>query len=473
MNAMHCEGIRNTDLCFETVFDCMPVPCIITDGKMIERINRNLLDFLDFDSTETFFEHHRCISELFQTRRGYLSPSSDKRSWVEQLIINPEREYKILLSNGNESHTFLLRTQPLTLETATYHIVTFHDVTVTDNLQNKLLMEYKETVDRSAIVSKTDPQGIITFVNQKFCDISGYSEEELIGMPHNISRHPDMPASLFNEMWQTISSKKPWYGTIKNLTRDGRTYYVDTVINPIIDCNGEIVEYIAVRYDITKIETIKENLFHELEETEKEVIFRMGEIGEVRSLETANHVKRVAEYSRLLAFKKGLDENEASLLHLASPMHDIGKVAVPDHILNKKGELTSEEWTVMKSHCERGYNILKSSERPILKTAAIIAYQHHEKYDGTGYPQGLKGEEIHIFSRITAIADVFDALSMDRPYKDSWPLEKIFAFLRANRGTHFDPGLIDIFFEHVDEFLAIRERYRDNVKQSEAIAARQ
>lgn len=465
-SAKNAAERQGANVYFETVFDLMPTPCIITDGKTIERINRTLLDWIGFDSTEAFFEQHQCISELFQTERGYLAPYVDDPIWVEQIVREPGREYKALLQKENESHTFLLKAQAFTLEQATYYVVIFQDVTVTDNLQNKLLQEYKETVDRSAIVSKTDPRGIITFVNKKFCDISGYSEEELIGKQHNIIRHPDMPASVFQEMWQTIRDKKTWYGIVKNLTKEGKTYYVDTVINPIVDCNGKIVEYIGIRYDITKIETIKENLYHELEETQKEVIYRMGEIGEVRSQETANHVKRVAEYSRLLALKAGLDEEEAALLNLASPMHDIGKVAVPDHILNKKGDLTPQEWAVMKSHCEQGYYILKSSDRPILKAAAIVAYQHHEKYDGTGYPQGLKGQEIHIFGRITAIADVFDALSMDRPYKVSWSFEKIFAYLRTNRGTHFDPELVDLFFAHLDEFLAVRERYRDETLQN-------
>ena len=143
-------------------------------------------------------------------------------------------------------------------------------------------------------------------------------------------------------------------------------------------------------------------------------------------------------------------------------MHDIGKVAIPDNILNKPGKLTSEEYDIMKTHSTVGYEMLKGSKRKLLKMASIVAYTHHEKWDGTGYPRGLKGEEIHIYGRITALADVFDALGSYRCYKPKWEDEKIFELFRNERGKHFDPKLIDIFFEHLDEFLKIRDEFRDS-----------
>ena len=202
-------------------------------------------------------------------------------------------------------------------------------------------------------------------------------------------------------------------------------------------------------------------LNEEIEETQREVVFTMGAIGKSRSKETGNHVKRVAEYSKLLALYLGLDEEESELLKQASPMHDIGKVAIPDAILNKPGKLTPDEFSQMQKHAELGYAMLKSSNRPLLQAAAIVAREHHEKYDGSGYPRGLIGEEIHLYGRITAVADVFDALGSDRVYKKAWEDEKIFALFKEERGKHFDPGLVDIFFEHLDEFLSIRERFKD------------
>jgi response regulator RpfG family c-di-GMP phosphodiesterase len=201
----------------------------------------------------------------------------------------------------------------------------------------------------------------------------------------------------------------------------------------------------------------------EIEEMQKEVVFTMGSIGESRSKETGNHVKRVAEYSYLLAKYYGMDDKEAEMLKQASPMHDIGKVAIADAILNKPGRFTEDEFEIMKSHAQLSYDMLKHSQRPLLKMAATLAYEHHEKYNGKGYPRGIAGETIHIYGRITALADVFDALGSDRCYKKAWEDEKIFELFRAERGEHFDPRLIDIFFEHLDEFLAVRDRLRDEI----------
>ena len=203
------------------------------------------------------------------------------------------------------------------------------------------------------------------------------------------------------------------------------------------------------------------NLNHEIENTQKEVVFTMGSIGESRSKETGNHVKRVAEYSKLLALYYGLDEKEAEMLKQASPMHDIGKVAIPDAVLNKPGRFDEAERKIMDTHAALGYEMLKHSNRALLKTAAIVAYEHHEKWDGSGYPRGLSGENIHIYGRITALADVFDALGSDRVYKQAWDDEKIFNLFKEERGKHFDPTLVDIFFEHLNEFLKIRETFKD------------
>jgi len=208
-------------------------------------------------------------------------------------------------------------------------------------------------------------------------------------------------------------------------------------------------------------------LTNEIEETQKEVVFTMGAIGESRSKETANHVKRVAEYSKVLALAYGMDEEEADLLRQASPMHDIGKIAIPDSILKKPGRFNDEEKAIMDSHAELGFNMIKNSQRPLLKAAAIVAHQHHEKFDGSGYPQGLKGEEIHIYGRITALADVFDALGSDRVYKKAWEDEKIFKLFREESSKHFDPKLVELFFENIDEILEVREKFKDVFKEQE------
>jgi PAS domain S-box-containing protein len=471
-----------------------------------------------------------------------------------------------------------------------------NDKDIEDEIESskKLLEQYKNAVDRSSIVSKADAKGIITYVNQAFCDISGYSKEELLGKTHSIIRHEDMHSSIFEDMWYTIKIKKePWFGKIKNKKKNGGDYWVQTIINPILDNDNNVVEYIGIGTDITQIEKLKthfkkqydltQNNFNEImnlsklyekaidqssiilrispdktinyanesfykisgltpkeligkpynflngnefvyykflkeikskgiwkgkikhifknneeyhflvtiipiinlngeiqeymtikhditelvkldieiQETQKEIIYKMGEIGETRSKETGNHVKRVAEYSRLLALLWGMNKKDANNLLIASPMHDIGKVGIPDSILKKEGKLTNDEFEIMKEHAIIGYNILKDSNREILKAAAIVAKEHHEKWDGSGYPFGLKGEEIHIYGRITAIADVFDALGSERCYKKAWEDEKIFELLNQQKGKHFDPYLIELFFCHIDKFFEIRNKYKD------------
>jgi HD-GYP domain-containing protein (c-di-GMP phosphodiesterase class II) len=199
----------------------------------------------------------------------------------------------------------------------------------------------------------------------------------------------------------------------------------------------------------------------EIEATQREVVFLMGEIGESRSKETGNHVKRVAEYSKIIALKCGLSEDEAECLKTASPMHDIGKVAIPDEVLKKPGKLTDEEFEQIKKHSEIGYNILKNSKRKILRAAAIVSYQHHEKWNGKGYPNNLKGEDIHIYARITAIADVFDALGSDRCYKKAWELDRILTLFKEERGQHFCPLVTDAFFDSLNQILEIRDAFKD------------
>lgn len=199
----------------------------------------------------------------------------------------------------------------------------------------------------------------------------------------------------------------------------------------------------------------------EIEATQKEILYTLGEVTEARSEETGSHVKRVSKYCQLLAEKYGLTQRDTMLLTHASPIHDIGKVAIPDNILLKPGKLTPEEFNVVKTHTTIGYNLLKNSKREILKAASIVAYEHHERYDGNGYPRGLKGEEIHIYGRISAIADVFDALGSPRVYKKAWVMNDILKYFKEESGKHFDPKLVDILFNNLDKFLEIKEKYSD------------
>ena len=559
--------------------------------EALNLINTNKIDLMLLDLE---LEKENCFDFLLKNRK----------------VILDELKIKVMIITGNISSTILrdafrlgvrdIIKKPYVIE----ELILKTDMFINDKdneneseAKTQLLKQYKNAVDRSFIVSKTDDNGIITYINEAFCKISGYKEEELLGKSHNIVRHKDMPSSTFKDMWKTIKElKKPWMGTIKNRKKDGSDYWVQTIINPILDENNNVIEYIGIRTDITEIEKAKQqlkeqynisqnnfqeimnlsklyenamdesniilrvnqlgnityvnekfytisgytqeeligkpydniervfppsqddskiskhlksgkiwngqihNIFKdgkihyflatvvpiinlqgetleymsirkeitevvelhkEIEETQREVIYKMGEIGESRSNETGNHVKRVAEYSKLLAKLYGLSEKECEILFTASPMHDIGKVGIPDSILNKPGKLTPEEWEIMRKHSMVGYNILKNSKREILKAAAIVARDHHEKWDGNGYPRKTKAEETHIYGRITAVADVFDALGSSRCYKKAWKDEDIFKLLEEEKGKQFEPKLIDLFFKNIDKFKEIRDKYKD------------
>ena len=193
----------------------------------------------------------------------------------------------------------------------------------------------------------------------------------------------------------------------------------------------------------------------EIADTQIEMMYTLGGIAEGHSAETFKHVKRVTEFTYLLGTLYGLEEKEALFLRDASSLHDIGKLGITDSILHKQGQLTKAEFKIMKKHVDLGVEMLEKSNLPLFKIAKIVAGEHHEKYDGSGYPHKLKGDKIHIYGRIVAIADVFDALSFKRAYKNSWTTEDVLAYMRDMSGKHFDPQLIDIFFDNLEEFLKI------------------
>jgi response regulator RpfG family c-di-GMP phosphodiesterase len=208
------------------------------------------------------------------------------------------------------------------------------------------------------------------------------------------------------------------------------------------------------------IEILKERN-RQLEKTRQEIIQRLGRAAEYRDNETGMHVVRMSHFSEALAKKANLSKEQCDLILQASPMHDVGKIGIPDNVLLKPGKLEGEEWTKMQTHVEVGASILSGSDSKLMQLAEEIAITHHEKYDGTGYPNGLKGEEISIEGRIVPICDVFDALTSVRPYKKAWTVEDAIELIKKEKGKHFDPGLVDKFVSILPEILEIRERYSE------------
>jgi len=237
------------------------------------------------------------------------------------------------------------------------------------------------------------------------------------------------------------------------------------------------LNYAKMNKYYTMVENQKETLEHEVEQrtkeleetlklakkTEYEISIRLGLASEFRDLETGGHIKRMSHYSRILAELYGLPKDECELILYAAPLHDIGKVGIPDRILLKPGRFEGNEFEIMKQHAVLGAKMLEGADDfPVLKAGHIIALQHHERWDGNGYPSNIKGEDIHLYARIIAVADVFDALSSKRCYKKPMDLETVLKIMKEDAGTHFDPALVSLLLDNLDQFLEIQEKYKDD-----------
>ena len=209
------------------------------------------------------------------------------------------------------------------------------------------------------------------------------------------------------------------------------------------------------------LEHMVDDATREVREREKETLLRLARAGEFRDGETGNHLIRMSRYSRLIADRIGLELDEAETVELAAPLHDIGKIGIPDHILLKPAKLDEDEWQTMRRHPVMGHDILKGSGSKYVRMGALIAFSHHEKYDGSGYPSGLVGDHIPLCARIVAVADVFDSLTSVRPYKKAWPAEQAFEYLVAQRHKHFDARLVEAFVGAKDRIAAIHGEWSD------------
>jgi len=239
----------------------------------------------------------------------------------------------------------------------------------------------------------------------------------------------------------------------------GSLLYVSGLPGPMNENQKKLIELFAQNVQVA-YENVQ--LQHEVEDTQREIVYRLSEAVEQRSVETGNHVRRIAFICYELAKAYGLSELEAEKLMFAAPLHDVGKVGIPDNILNKPEGLNEQEWQVMQTHASIGFNILKGSKRAIVQAGAIIARDHHEKWDGSGYPDGKQGEQIHIYARIAALADVYDALRHRRCYKDAWTLQQVLAEIDSQAGKQFEPKLVTVFKTIVPKLEAILQKYPDS-----------
>lgn len=341
-----------------------------------------------------------------------------------------------------------------------YHILIVDDVT--DNIQVAMNMLKEESYDFSFATSGKMALGLVEandfdliLLDIMMPGMDGY---EVCRRIKNDPRFIDIPVIF-------LTAK----ADIDAMTRGFKEGGVDYIVKPFHA--DELIARVKTHLELyhakallkhhnlslqVKIRDEESRLLSELEESQKEMIYVLTELMESTSDETGRHIRRVAEYSRSLArLHHSINDEDANIIFHASPMHDIGKIAIPQHILNKPGRLTAEESEVMQQHTVKAHEFLHASSRKIMKAADVIAHEHHEKWDGTGYPRGLKGEDIHPFARIVGLADVFDALTHKRVYKEAWDVEDAAQYIIDNGGTFFDPYLVGLFEANLDEFIAI------------------
>lgn len=240
----------------------------------------------------------------------------------------------------------------------------------------------------------------------------------------------------------------------------GAVDYITKPVNPSLVL-ARVKNHIALYDQAKHLENIVRQRTAELDRSRFEIINRLGRAAEFKDNETGMHVIRVSWYSRLLAEKIGQSDEWCELLYNVAPMHDIGKIGIPDHILLKPGKLDDTEWEIMKKHAEYGADIIGDHSSPLLAMAHEVALSHHEKWDGSGYPHNLKGEEIPLSARIVAISDVYDALTSDRPYKKAWTEEAAISHIQEQSGKHFDPALVGSFIECMPQFRDIQFKFKE------------
>jgi putative two-component system response regulator len=338
-------------------------------------------------------------------------------------------------------------------------------ISIDDNENNLFLIEAICTEMQLDVINFQDPIDALMYTLQNDVDmiLIDYMMPNLNGLEfveEFRKKKKNIPIIMITAVGEDISIHKKAFDL-------GVDDFLSKPVNAVI-LKARVLNLLSNYQNRMLVENRAKLLENEVEKATQNLINRehetlriLGKTAEYKDPETASHVARVAHYSKLLAIKCGLSKKEQELLFYASPFHDLGKVGIEDKILLKPGKLDDEEFEIMKTHAEIGYNILKESQSEYLQAGAIIALSHHEKYNGLGYPKNLKAQEIHIFGRIVAVADVFDALTSTRPYKKAWSFDESITFLKEKSGKHFDPKIVEHFINNIDEVTNIYNSFKE------------
>lgn len=315
------------------------------------------------------------------------------------------------------------------------------------------------TGERGLVIARAKPAPDIILLDVMMPDMDGY--EVLRRLQADPLTKP-IPVIIIS----ALSEQEDEYKGLEL----GAVDYITKPVGPRI-VEARIKTHLALHRQNIDLERKVHERTEELQRTRLEIIRRLGRAAEFRDNETGFHVIRMSHHSRLLALAAGHGEDWADLLFNAAPMHDVGKIGIPDRILLKPGRLDAQEWEIMKTHSEIGAEIIGQDKSDLMQLSRVIAHAHHEKWDGGGYPRGLKGEEIPIAARIVAVADIFDALTSERPYKQAWSVEEATDFIRKERGKHLDPALVDLFEDVLPDMKKIMAIYRDGPSPYRAVEA--
>jgi len=345
-------------------------------------------------------------------------------------------------------------------------VVILDDQEVTVQLLAKFVLNIKKvgdiqvrkfTDEREAISWLLNNTADLILLDYKLNTMNGL---DIISLIRLYPRHQTVPIVMVTEFDQR--------DILYKALDAGATDFLSKPIDPY-ECAARCTNLLRLRQHQLDLQHNNVLLAQQVEESLKDTLFRLARAGEFRDSDTGNHILRIGKYSRLIAEGLGLSEEFCELIELASPMHDLGKIGIPDHILQKRGTLSETEWHMMRRHTIIGHEILSGSDSKYMKVGASIALNHHEKYDGSGYPNGLKGIDIPVEARIVAVADVFDALTTVRPYKESWSFEGAIKFLQDSANIHFDPGCIESFIKQIDKVKAIYQSLQE--KDTETVVS--
>ena len=316
-------------------------------------------------------------------------------------------------------------------------------------LSNQYTLKVATNGEKALALANSHPQPELVLLDVMMPGMDGYEVCRRLKLEE---RTRNIPVVFVTSMSEVEDERK-------GFESGGVDYITKPVSPPLVQ--ARVATHLRLYAHERQLTELVRERTKELEQTRLEIIRRLGRAAEFKDDETGQHVIRMSHYTRILAEATGMAAAEVEVLFNAAPMHDIGKIGIPEAILLKPGKLDPGEWQVMKRHPAIGAGIIGRHAHPLLNTARIVALTHHEKWDGSGYPRGLAGEAIPLSGRIVAIADVFDALTSARPYKEAWPVERAVDFLNSNSGSHFDPRLVQLFLSSLPEILKVSAMYAD------------